>query len=330
MAELSKEYKSINTNGKELSKIKKFLESNLPFQVILAPNLLPPRTTVDTMVTACLTATEELLEKYNKYKEMGYFQDDIQPIGLGQLTNNSTVARNYVIAFNWKTMPEAEKVNDLTKTRFVEFLNDWFSYHKDRIGWSSFSFKTITILDPATKKVIQYNLADRYNKPINQCKYPDPSKDPRLYPVINIRISVAQAEALLLTIADRYVNENDIVYLGGEIQDVKDAFTLIRTLSGYRTDSSKTWAGTKRQIQRTYQDMQYSYAVKKRRKELELATLKKEEEVLAEIAERNKYITELRSQLEQTQQETREAILKGKELNKDFLTEIARIRGGSS
>lgn len=332
MATLSEEYKRIPTNGVELSKTKKFLQSNMPFQVILAPELLPPRTSVDTMVTACLTAVEELLEKYNKYKELGYFHDDIQPIGLGQLTNNSTIAKNYIIAVRWKKMPEAEKAASLTKARFIEILNDWFSYHKDRIGWSSFSFKTVTIQDPATKKVIKYNLADRYNKPINQCKYPDFSKtqDPRFVKLASIRISVAQAEVLLLSIVDKYVNENDVVDLAGERQDIKDAYTLITTLSGYRTDSSKTWAGTKQRAQQSYTDIQRSYAIRKRRKQLELAALKKEEQVLAEIAQRNKDLTELSAQLEQAQQEAREAFLKKEEVSNDYLTQVAKIRNGSN
>lgn len=296
MAETYKKYKNLPVTGLDLSKLKKFLESNLPYKALLQPGLLPKGATVSDMVQQCLAAIEELLSKYQKYKELGYVNDELQLMALGQLTNNSKTIENYLIARSWKAMPDAEKTKRLTKSKFLDLLNGWFTYHKDRIGWESVSRKPTIIRDPENpQKTIKYYLSDRYHKPINQCKSPHIKSSPRYKVLWDINLSVAQAEQILLGMVDRFKNENDMVYFSPESKDEIDAYNVIATLSGFPTESSKTFAGVKYEFKKSVNEIANARERGRRRKQQEMAEIKKEEDAEREIQKRNQEIAEIRA-----------------------------------
>lgn len=262
MADTYIKYKNVPVSALELSKIKKFLESNLPYLSLLQPGLLPAGANVPDMIQQCKAAIEELLSKYQKYKELGYVKDESQLMALGQLTNNSKTITNFLIARSWKGMPEAEKVNRLTKSKFVELLNSWFNFHKDRIGWTSVSAKPILLKDPNNpNKSIKYYLSDNYHKPINQAYYPH---DLRRNPYLSkIGLSVAQSERILTGIVERFTNDNDMVYFSPDNPDEANAFTVIKELMKLPTEKSKTAKGAQFAFKKAIYDISEARRIRK-------------------------------------------------------------------
>jgi hypothetical protein len=286
MSDVYKKYKNIPVTGIDLSKLKKFFQGNGPYRTLLQVGLLPNGATVSEMVLKCSSAIEELYSKYEKYKEMGYVKDELQLMALGQLSNNSKVIQNFLIARNWKYMPDAEKSNKLTKGKFVKFLSDWFGFHKNRIGWEGISRSPVMINDPENPgKRIKYYMSDRYNKPINQCKQPPIKLLARYKELWGITLSVAQSEQILLRVADRFKNENDMVYFSPDRRDETDAYTVIRKLSGFGTDPSLTAAGTKAEFQNTIREIAKARERGKIRKQQELTDIKTEADAQRAINE---------------------------------------------
>jgi hypothetical protein len=327
MAETYKKYKNLPVTGLDLSKIKKFLNSNLPFKALLQPGLLPKGATVPDMVQQCTAAIEELLSKYEKYKELGYVKDELQLMALGQLTNNSKTIENYLIARSWKAMPEADKAKRLTKSKFMSLLNEWFTYHKDRIGWESVSRKPIIMPDPNDpknpKKTIKYYLSDNYHKPINQCFYPYDLRNHRDLGKINL--SVSQSELKLLGMVDRFTNENDMVYFSPDNKDEYNAYVVISTLSNFPTTKSKTFAGVKTEFKKSINEIVNARERGKRRKREEMEEIKTEADAERETQKRNQEIAEIRAQ-EAKNKELLNKIEYEIAKEEDYLDNINKIR----
>lgn len=286
MADSLAKYKSEPVRGIDIFKTSKFLASEEPYQTILPAGLLPGQASVSEMITKCTTATNLIIDKLTKYKELGYVRDDNQLMALGQLIESSETGENFIIANVWRKQKEAEKIGDLTKIKLIELLDNWFNYHKHRIGWSGVTTQKVLIRHPQTKKVVEYRLSDRYNKPINQCLYPYVKGTRKLARLGNISLSVGQAESIITGVADRYVNDNDAIRFSQDNLNEYYSYVIIATLSGYDTESSQTFQGTVARGLMAYKTMRDVPAARKRRKRLELEQIKTEEKALEEIAKR--------------------------------------------
>lgn len=313
MADPLSKYKNIPVTGLDLSKLKKFLGGNGPYITILPPGLLPKGATVTAMVLQCQGAIEELYSKYLKYKELGYVKDEMQMMALGQLSNNSKTITNYLIARSWSGRKVAEKANELTKAKLVTLINNWLTNHRDRIGMETVSVKPIILTDPKDKqKRIKYYLSDNYHKPINQAYYPHNYRGHR--DLGRISISVAQAESLLIQMVDNYVNENDMVFFTKEMQAQADAFTVIRTLSGYPTQTSKTFKGVKYEFIKTVNSI---LDARERRKRAMLEKAREEmteAELLARTSELDRYNAQYLKDIERLQDAERKILINRQKL----------------
>lgn len=305
MAKSLEEYKSVPIRGVDIFKTFKFITGDEPYQTILVPGLLPEKASVSEMVTKCTSATNQIIEKFNKYKELGYVRSDTQAMALGSLVADSETAENFYIANIWRRQPNAEKSGRLTKTKFVEILDKWFTYDKHRIGWSGTTTEKVLIRDPKSGKPIEYSLSDRYNKPINECLYPPLANHKSLG---RIRISVGQAESIATGIADRFINDNDIINFSASYPEEYDAYIVILTLSGFSTESSQTLAGAKMRGLQAYAALKNLPEERKRREQLRLAEIKTEEQALKAIAEREVEKEENERKGQEAQEKLREAI----------------------
>ena len=297
MANVLEQYKYVPVTEIDLSKTLKFLLSNKPHQVVLMPGLLPKGATVSTMITECRAAVDTMLDKLRKYKELGYVKSETQPLALTQLTDSSKIATNYIIANRWKSMPIAADSGYFTKTSFIDFINNWFNYHKQRTGFTTVSFKTVKVQNPNNKQVVNYNLADNYTKPVADIFYPYNFKDDKNPPYIgDVRLSVAQSEAILLGIADRYVNDNDIVQFDTSGQNENDAWKVIVKFSRMGTDVTKTLKGVKFQAIGLYAELNKLLNDTKNRKKLALEDIKTEEEAVLRLEESKDWVDTVRQQ----------------------------------
>lgn len=279
-------YQAYPVTGKQIISLHSFIHSEKPYQTLLLPGLLPGKATVAEMVSKCSNAMDRILEKYEKFKQAGVVQNDFQKLALGNLVEDIPTAELYEITLNWTDPRFASSQGFQTRKSLTEFLIQWFTYHKYRIGWSSANISWKNIRDPrATNpkkpKVIRYNLADRYNLPIKNCLIPYVQGDPNLAHLRTINLSVAQAEYILLHVLNRYVNENDLVEFSKDNLDERHAFTILSTLSRFRTETSQTFKG----VIASLSSLSKIPEERKRRKRLELEKIKTEEDALKKAAE---------------------------------------------
>jgi len=299
MADSLDKYKSVAIRAIDIFKTQKFLNGDGPYQTILLPGLLPSKATVSSIVPKCTVATNLIIDKLDKYREAGYFKDDTAVMALGQLIDSSDTGKYFSIANTWRSQKNAEEVNGYTKAKFVDLINQWFSYHKYRIGWSGLTTQKVLLRDPKSGKTITYNLSDRYNKPINQCQYPILPK------LRNINISVGQAETIAIHMVDKYVNDNDIINFS---QEENQARLILEELSQRPTESSQTLQGAIARGSQAYQAFKQMQATRKMRERLKLEGISTEEKAQEEIAKREAEIADIRRKGAEAKAKMSEAI----------------------
>lgn len=286
-------YQTVPVNGMMITALHTFIHSDIPYQTLLSPGLLPGRATVSEMVIKCGSVLDRMLDKYKKYKSAGVAKDERQALSLGNFVEDIESAKNFLIAQRWATAPEASTNKSITRSKLMGFLNQWFSHHKTRIGWSATTSKVVTIPDPRVKpdkdprkrKYMQYNLSDRYNRPFSKCLVPYVQAEPRLAHLRYANISVAQAETILLRKVSQYVNENDAVVFSPDNKDESYAFSIIQTLSGFPTEMSQTFEGVKRSAIAAYTSLMALSEQQKKRERLKLEEIKTEKQAQEKEAE---------------------------------------------
>lgn len=299
MADSLDKYKSIPIRAVDIFKTQKFLKGDGPYQTILLPGLLPSKATVSSIVPKCTVATNLIINKLDKYREAGYFKEDTSVMALGQLIDSSDTGKYFLIANNWRSQKNAEKAGGYTKKKLVDLINQWFSYHKYRIGWLGLTTQKVFLRDPKSGKTITYNLADRYNKPINQCKYPP------LSALRNINLSVGQAETITIHIVDKYINDNDIINFS---QEENQARFILEYLSQLPTESSQTPQGAIARGSQAYQTFKQMRETRKMRERLKLEEIKTEEQAQRAIEQREAEIADIRRKGAEAKAKMSEAI----------------------
>lgn len=278
-------YQMVPVTGEMIILMREFIRSDRPYQTLLTNQFFPRGGYVSDVTQKCIYSIERIYDKYLKYKRAGVVADDSQKLALGNLAEDMETAKNFEIVKEWMRSPLASTPGILTKHKLMDFLNKWFGYHQFRIGWSSTALTSVTINDPRVKskdpsqqKRITYSLAERYNSPIKDCLNPYVQGIPILAGLRNISLSVSQSETILLRIAQRYTNDNDLVEFSVSNPDEHNAYIVISTLSSLPTEFSKTLAGVKHNTKALVQTL--INLPEERRKRMRLEDIKSEKEAL--------------------------------------------------
>lgn len=292
MAKETPDYNKIAVNGVILKDVLKFLDSEKILTKAIVPGLLPKGAYFRDMQKKYLFSVQQLYDMFLKYKDAGYIKTDTQPLALGQLSKNTVVLNDFLVASRWQNAAPIDSLEKMypSKRSLTKLLDKWLDYDRHRIGMKTTSFKILTHVNSKTRKSIQYLESDFYNKPLST--YP-PFEGKLKEEYKRIKISVAQAEVILISLLSRYVNDNDILEFPR--QDDKDAKTLIAYVSGFRTAEDQTVEGIKKQAQTMYKQYAYNKEIAARRAQSDLNFETKEEglELLKKQREHSREIQEL-------------------------------------
>jgi hypothetical protein len=292
MAKETPDYNKISVNGILVKDVLKFLDSEKILTKALVPGLLPKGARFRDMQQQFLLSVQQLYDTFLKYKDAGYIKTDTQPLVLGQLSKNTQVLNDFLIASRWMNASHIETLEKKypSKRSLTKMLDKWLDYDRRRIGMKTTSFKLLTHVNSKTKKSQRFLESDFYNKPL--ATYP-PFEGRLDKVILSIKISVAQAEAILINLLGRYVNDNDILEFPR--QEDKDARTLIQYVSGFRTSQDQTVEGIKRQAVNMYKQYQYNKGVEEFRRNQDIAFKTKEEglQLLKEQREQSRQVQEL-------------------------------------
>lgn len=231
MADRIELYSTIPITGTQINEVYRFIMGNTPFTTGIPAGILPYKANVDTIVKSCKKAISEIINKYTKYKELGYLKNDYQKMALSQFLDRASEGEFFMIAYRWfnilKENPGYYKLDLLpTKKNYQEILYKWLTYHKHRTGNSGYTPDKL--------------LRQTYPQPV------------RVYQGKNshiVKISIVRAESLFLNLLKNYVNDNDLVY-PSNLED-SAAVTLLVNSPRWPTEESQTLEGVKKQIKYT-------------------------------------------------------------------------------
>lgn len=291
MAKETPDYNKIAVTGVLIKSVLKFLDSEKILTKALVPGLLPKRARFRDMQKQYLLSVQQLYDVFLKYKDAGYIKTDTQPIALGQLSKDTGVLNDFLVASRWMNASPIDALEKIypSKRSLTKMLDKWLDYDRRRIGMKTTSFKMLTHINSKTKKRYQFLESDMYNKPLSTY----PPYEGKLNEAINrIKISVAQAEMILITILSRYVNDNDILEFPR--QDDKDARVLIQFVSNFNTAVDQTVEGIKKQAEAIYKQYAYNRSLEEFKRKQDLAFETKEEglELLKKQREQSRQIQE--------------------------------------
>ncbi len=274
MAKETPDYNKIAVTGTLLTDVIKFLDSEKILTKALVPGLLPNGARFRDMQSKYLVSVQQLYDMFLKYKDAGYIKTDTQPLALGQLSKNTEVLGDFLVASRWMNAAPIESLEKIypSKRSLTKMLDKWLDYDRRRIGMKISSYKTLTHINSKTRKTYKFLESDFYNKPL--ATYP-PFEGRIDEQVKRMKISVAQAEVILIALLGRYVNDNDILEFPR--QDDKDAKTLIKYVSGFATAQDQTVEGIKKQAQGIYRQYAYNKQLEEYKRNQDIAFETKEE-----------------------------------------------------
>ncbi len=322
MAKVTPDYNRVAINGKIIKDLLKFLDSEVLLTKALFPGLLPKGAYYRTMQTKYLQSVGKIYEMYLKFKDAGIIKTDIQPLALGQLSKDSLVLNDFLVASRWQNAPPIDAVErkSPSKRSLTKLIDKWTTFDRKRIGMQTVALKEKIYMDPKTKKSKRYYESDFYTKPLS--KYPplvNYLKLSKREDILTIKVSVAEAEVILISLIGSYANDNDILEFS--TQDQRDSFRLINFVSGFQTAIDQTVQGIKQQAYVMYKEYAHNKAVQEynRRKAAEAETqeeglqlLKKyrdeSRDLQAQITSRKGNIEALKSQKSEIDKEMAEQL----------------------